>query len=165
MTTDCERCKKLRELADIAAGEQGLAQKRMLEAQEQRDKAIREVTFLKDHYSMEAASKLRAEVAALRTRLLASEDLYKKSMDLIHEAAGIKRDGLAGILGWIDEAKAALAAERDACVALCEGIANAHDERALTVGGMAATAYAAAADGADSCAAAILQRGTSCGDP
>ena len=69
MTTDCERCAALRELLDIAAGEQGLAQRRMLEAQEQRDKAIREVTFLKDHYSMEAASKLRAEVAAARAEI------------------------------------------------------------------------------------------------
>lgn len=134
---------RLRELADIAAGEQGLAQRRMIEAQEQRDKAVREVTFLRNHYSMETASKLRAEVAAARaeiarltsdlensidespeagwkaraldaeretakltTRLNAAEDLHKKSMDLIHEAAGIKRDGLAAILAWIEEARA-----------------------------------------------------------
>jgi hypothetical protein len=33
------RCEKLRELADVAAGEQGLAQRRMMEAQRARDKA------------------------------------------------------------------------------------------------------------------------------
>ncbi len=36
---DCSRCEKLRELADIAAAEQGLAQRRMMEAQRERDKA------------------------------------------------------------------------------------------------------------------------------
>jgi hypothetical protein len=33
------RCEKLRELADMAAAEQGLAQRRMMEAQQERDKA------------------------------------------------------------------------------------------------------------------------------
>jgi hypothetical protein len=43
---------------------------------------------------------------AASERLRASEDLYKKSMDMIHEAAGIKRDGLVAILAWIEEARA-----------------------------------------------------------
>ena len=83
MTIDCERCAALRELVDIAVEEQGLAQKRMLEAQEERDKAIREVTFLKDHYSVEAASKLRAEVATLRAELAETKLLLVKSIDVL----------------------------------------------------------------------------------
>jgi hypothetical protein len=39
---------KLRDLADTAAHEQGIAQRRMLEAQEQRNKAHREVRELRD---------------------------------------------------------------------------------------------------------------------
>lgn len=45
------------------------------------------------------------ELTGLRNRLRAFEELHEKSMNLIHEAAGIKRDGLAGILGWIAEKK------------------------------------------------------------
>ena len=36
---ECARCETLRELADTAAAEQGLAQRRMMEAQKQRDEA------------------------------------------------------------------------------------------------------------------------------
>lgn len=56
-----------------------------------------------------------AEIDALRVERDAAQrvaagtgDLHSKSMDAIHEAAGIQRNGLAGILGWIDEARAAL---------------------------------------------------------
>ena len=37
---ECARCETLRELADTAAAEQGLAQRRMMEAQKQRDEAV-----------------------------------------------------------------------------------------------------------------------------
>lgn len=40
-----------------------------------------------------------------RSQLHAAQELHKKSMDAIHEAAGIKQNGLAAILGWIDEVK------------------------------------------------------------
>lgn len=101
---------RLRELADIAAGEQGLAQRRMLEAQEQRNKAVREVTFLKDHYSdvVRRASELRSEFTALRAenerlqRLLdhATQDnpgtsvlvmLINESKELREELDGLRR--------------------------------------------------------------------------
>lgn len=42
------RCEKLRELADVAAGEQGLAQHRMLEAQRARDEARTEYRTVAD---------------------------------------------------------------------------------------------------------------------
>jgi hypothetical protein len=44
---DCSRCETLRELADTAAAEQGLAQRRMMEAQRERDEARAEVEFLR----------------------------------------------------------------------------------------------------------------------
>jgi hypothetical protein len=40
---DCSRCETLRELADTAAAEQGLAQRRMMEAQKGRDEANRQI--------------------------------------------------------------------------------------------------------------------------
>jgi hypothetical protein len=42
------RCEKLRELADMAAAEQGLAQRRMMEAQKERDEARAEVERLRN---------------------------------------------------------------------------------------------------------------------
>lgn len=44
--SECARCETLRELADTAAAEQGLAQRRMMEAQAQRDEARAEVARL-----------------------------------------------------------------------------------------------------------------------
>lgn len=43
----CGRCETLRGLADTAAAEQGLAQRRMMEAQKQRDEARAEVARLR----------------------------------------------------------------------------------------------------------------------
>ena len=88
---ECARCETLRELADTAAAEQGLAQRRMMEAQRERDEAVAafheatrlrsgiqqarikaenerdearaKLALLERHYSPEAAAKLRAELA------------------------------------------------------------------------------------------------------
>jgi hypothetical protein len=45
-------------------------------------------------------------ILTLEARLASARVLHDRSMELIHEAAGCRRDGLAGILGWIDAAKA-----------------------------------------------------------
>lgn len=39
-------------------------------------------------------------------------DLHDKSMDILHEAAGIKRDGLAGLLAWIQARREAETVQR-----------------------------------------------------
>ena len=46
----CTRCETLRELADNAAAEQGIAQRRMMEAQRDRDEARAEVERLRALY-------------------------------------------------------------------------------------------------------------------
>lgn len=72
------RCETLRELADQAAAEQGLAQRRMMEAQQERDEARAEAT------------RLRVHVAFLRSAL---KDYYhecrcqRTEMDEVNRAA------------------------------------------------------------------------------
>ena len=53
----------------------------------------------------EAKSEFGTATAKLRERVRSCEDLYERAMTAIHEAAGIKRDGLAAILAWIEEAR------------------------------------------------------------
>jgi len=53
----------------------------------------------------EAKSEFGTATAKLRERVRSCEDHYRRAMDAIHEAAGIKRDGLAAILSWIEEAR------------------------------------------------------------
>ena len=60
-----------------------------------------------------SAAKPRKDGDALalvyaQQELDAAHRLYNAAMDAIHAAAGIPRDGLAGILGWIDEARSAM---------------------------------------------------------
>ena len=50
------------------------------------------------------ASK-KDRLLALEAELASSRSLYDRAMDEIHRAAGITRNGLAGILGWIEAAK------------------------------------------------------------
>lgn len=77
----CARCETLRELADTAAAEQGLAQRRMMEAQRERDEA-------------------RAEVERLRNALAAiSLDEYESTSsasEKVHGHARIARKALYG---------------------------------------------------------------------
>ncbi len=56
--------------------------------------------------------KAVAEVERLRVERDSAEDLYEKCMVAIHNAAGVSRNGLAGILGWIDEANDAIKARK-----------------------------------------------------
>lgn len=67
-----------------------------------------------------------------RDHARASRDMRDKAWALVHEAAGIRPDGVAGMLGWIDEHRGAyaagVAAERERCAALCEGFV-ARDHR------------------------------------
>lgn len=72
----------------------------------------------------------RDEEVTRRTRALeSSRDLFTKAMRAIHEAAGIEQNGVAGILAWIDDARAghaeALArGRREGAEAMREAIAQ-----------------------------------------
>ena len=63
---------------------------------------------------VEERDALRADVERLRARVAAADSIHAKSMDAIHEAAGIRRNGLAGILAWIEDARAIERAQRGA---------------------------------------------------
>lgn len=54
----------------------------------------------------ERLDRAEAATAKLRERVRSCEGHYRRAMDAIHEAAGIKRDGLAAILAWVEEARA-----------------------------------------------------------
>jgi hypothetical protein len=58
------RCEKLRELADMAAAEQGLAQRRMMEAQRERDEAR---AALADAYRRGAEAMRKLALVAVGT--------------------------------------------------------------------------------------------------
>lgn len=59
------------------------------------------------------ADTAERERDAARAALDPARDLYERAMNAIHEAAGIRRDGIAGIIAWIDGTRA----ERDAAQA------------------------------------------------
>jgi hypothetical protein len=71
-------------------------------ALKERDAAVAKAEQYENDWR-EAKNEFGTATSKLRERLRAAEDLYKKSMDRIHEAAGIKRDGLVAILAWIEE--------------------------------------------------------------
>jgi hypothetical protein len=88
------RCEKLRELADIAAAEQGLAQRRMLEAQQERDEARAVAGLLRD-MSESDIRMLRATEAALDLTAVENEDLKRKAAAAFKRGAEAMREAAA----------------------------------------------------------------------
>ena len=88
----CARCETLRELADTAAAEQGLAQRRMLEAQKQRDEARAEVERLQAELvrvaraEFDRGAKQGVEQALWASRT-AQETAYQRGAEAMREAA------------------------------------------------------------------------------
>lgn len=64
------------------------------------------------HRELRAAATARADKA--ETERDAMNAQYESAMEVIHRNAGARRDGLCGILAWIDRAKDAVALLRDA---------------------------------------------------
>ncbi len=91
---DCSRCETLRELADTAAAEQGLAQRRMLEAQQERDEARTMVGLLKDTNESDIRM-LRATEAALDLTAVETEDLKRKAAAAFKRGAEAMREAAA----------------------------------------------------------------------
>jgi hypothetical protein len=89
------RCEKLRELADMAAAEQGLAQRRMMEAQRERDEARAEVELLHKRLGDKSAVKTEELSAAWTEGTLAAgdalrpkiADAYRRGAEAMREAA------------------------------------------------------------------------------
>jgi len=50
----------------------------------------------------------RREVERLRSQLESARDLHTRMMRAIHEAAGVRPDGLAAILAWVEGARDAM---------------------------------------------------------
>lgn len=106
------RADKIADLCDAAAAEI----ERLREAEE-RSSANREAA-LRWKNDLIAATRdrdeWRARAERAEARFKAMEQQYENAMDAIHRNAGARRDGLCGILAWIDTVKA----ERDSARAL-----------------------------------------------
>ena len=89
---ECARCETLRELADTAAAEQGLAQRRMMEAQRERDEARAEVERLQAELvrvgraEFDRGAKQGVEQALWASRT-AQETAYQRGAEAMREAA------------------------------------------------------------------------------
>lgn len=78
-----------------------------------------------ERYTWSAAALVDAlaEIDALRAERDGSRDLFARAMGAIHKAAGIRQDGVAGILGWIESQRACDCGERRAlgrCTGNCD---------------------------------------------
>lgn len=80
------RCEKLRELADMAAAEQGLAQRRMMEAHKERDEAQAVAKHWKAMLRERAEELLaaREEIERLRTEAATA---FRRGAEAMREAA------------------------------------------------------------------------------
>ena len=80
-----EEIRRLRELADSAAAEQGLAQRRMMEAQAARDKAqAKAADYERDWYA--AKSEFGSAMAKMREALRAAEKRELEALAELDEA-------------------------------------------------------------------------------
>jgi hypothetical protein len=95
---------------------------------------------------------------ANRETVLVLNDVDKQT-DLISrlqdEADLCRNDGAGDIATLLDEAATALAAERERCASICDGIGAGYTGAARRLEGQHATHAAGQRDGANECAAAI----------
>ena len=125
------RCEKLRELADMAAAEQGLAQRRMMEAQKERDEALAEAVRLRGLFDTTRHQTCRS---------LGASDSIGWASVLMEISQTRSNNNM--LLRERDEARAALAdayrrgaeAMKRAAVAACEEEARTHEQRGFPVG-------------------------------